>query len=393
MSEIDFIRYNGKSEDLIWRYPNNELNTWAHLIVGDSQEAVFFNNGKCYDSFLTGDHTLSIGDIPQLTEALNIPFGGLSRFRADIWYINKSNDFEVKWGTPSQIEIRDSKYNVYVPIRSFGTFKIQIVNSKKFLEAFVGVKSTLDTHELQKQLKGDFLPLVSDVISSYISEQNISILEVRMASINSYLENMTLDPKKPGVDVFEQYGVKIVNITVLDISTPEDDATVKKLKGALLKRAEKDIIGTNPNIKYPNTDFLIIRQKVCTNCRSAIPEDARFCRSCGYDTMSSTEKEPKTIICCSSCGLELDKDIKFCPNCGDKYHPCPDCGNDIKLGVNTCSCGYAKPKTCISCGKDMPAEYKFCPECGASQTKTCSNCNSTLSENVKFCPNCGTSTL
>ncbi|MFQ7801168.1 MAG: hypothetical protein ACLRHW_16905 [Coprobacillus cateniformis] len=40
-----------------------------------------------------------------------------------------------------------------------------------------------------------------------------------------------------------EYGIKIVNFNINDISVPEDDSAVKKLKDALAKRAEMDIIG------------------------------------------------------------------------------------------------------------------------------------------------------
>ena len=40
-----------------------------------------------------------------------------------------------------------------------------------------------------------------------------------------------------------EYGIKLVNFYVNDISVPEDDLAVKKLKDALAKKAEMNIIG------------------------------------------------------------------------------------------------------------------------------------------------------
>ena len=41
----------------------------------------------------------------------------------------------------------------------------------------------------------------------------------------------------------EEYGIELVTFYVNEISVPEDDTAVKKLKDALSKKAEMDIIG------------------------------------------------------------------------------------------------------------------------------------------------------
>lgn len=43
----------------------------------------------------------------------------------------------------------------------------------------------------------------------------------------------------------EEYGLELTSFYVNEISTPEDDPSVEKLKEALSKRAEMEIIGYN----------------------------------------------------------------------------------------------------------------------------------------------------
>jgi membrane protease subunit (stomatin/prohibitin family) len=43
----------------------------------------------------------------------------------------------------------------------------------------------------------------------------------------------------------QEYGIKLLNFNVNDINVPEDDPAVKKLKDALAKKAEMDILGYN----------------------------------------------------------------------------------------------------------------------------------------------------
>lgn len=38
---IDIIQYNGEADDLVWKFPYNNLSIGAQLIVNKSQEAIF----------------------------------------------------------------------------------------------------------------------------------------------------------------------------------------------------------------------------------------------------------------------------------------------------------------------------------------------------------------
>lgn len=57
---------------------------------------------------------------------------------------------------------------------------------------------------------------------------------------------------------------------------------------------------------------------ICTKCNSIIPDEAKFCPTCGavcssVPTASTTSEEKHT---CAKCGLELAANAKFCPVCG-----------------------------------------------------------------------------
>lgn len=48
---IDVIKYNGEADELVWKFPYDNLTTGAQLIVNESQEAVFFKGGAVADVF------------------------------------------------------------------------------------------------------------------------------------------------------------------------------------------------------------------------------------------------------------------------------------------------------------------------------------------------------
>ncbi|MDR0315053.1 MAG: SPFH domain-containing protein, partial [Oscillospiraceae bacterium] len=138
MAIVDVIKYDGSPDVFAWKYPSDDLGTWTQLIVNESQEAILYKGGQALDLFSAGRHTLETANIPILNKIINLPFGGRSPFKAEVWYINKVYSLDVKWGTATPIQLQDPKYKIFIPLRSFGQFGIQIEDSRKFFFFFFG---------------------------------------------------------------------------------------------------------------------------------------------------------------------------------------------------------------------------------------------------------------
>ena len=54
------------------------------------QWAVFFRDGKAYDVFGPGRHTLSTQNIPLLTALFTTPLWGESPFRCEVYFVSRS---------------------------------------------------------------------------------------------------------------------------------------------------------------------------------------------------------------------------------------------------------------------------------------------------------------
>lgn len=429
MAIIEVVKYNGGPDVFAWKYPSEELGTWTQLIVNESQEALLYKGGQALDLFGPGRHTLETANIPVLNKIVNLPFGGRSPFAAEVWYINKVYSLDIKWGTPTPIQLQDPKYKVFIPLRSFGQFGIQIEDSRKFLVKLVGTLTVFDKESILNYFRGLYLTKIKDSISSYLIKKEISVLE-----INAYLDELSEHLKERITPTLAEYGIKLVNFYVNDINVPEDDTAVKKLKDALSKRAEMDIVGynyaqersfdtlegaaTNPSSGQAGfmgagmglglgvglgggmgqqmsniTRSINIRDmKKCPKCQADMETDKRFCATCGFDTTAKeTKQAPSDQVACSSCGHKFSKTAKFCPECGNTYTPCASCGADLKEGAAACHiCGKKVPSPCPGCGTLLSdINVKFCPECGQSLVKKCSGCGVAIEGNPKFCPECG----
>ena len=406
MAVVEVVKYNGKPDVFAWKYPNEELGTWTQLIVNEAQEAVLVKSGKVIDVFGSGRHTLDTSNIPILNKIINIPFGGRSPFTAEVWYINKGYNLDIKWGTPSPVQIQDPKYGIFVPVRSNGAFGIHIEDSKRFLIKLASTMSTFDSVTFTKYFRSLYVTKVKDAISTYLVNNQISVLE-----INAYIDELANYMKEKIQPTINDYGIELVSFYVNEISVPENDVAVKKLKDALSKRAEMNIIGYNyqqersfdtlegaakntGSVAAPlmgasmgigmglgmggsvGTGFDTIAKEIqlnnsnnstkkCPSCNNLIPNTQRFCGNCGFDTNKNIENDKGSSLTCSSCGESITLKTKFCPNCGRKIEHCPNCGNDIAEGNNKCIiCGFEKNKTCVKCGAKVSFNNKFCPECG-----------------------------
>ncbi|MDR2460249.1 MAG: SPFH domain-containing protein [Deltaproteobacteria bacterium] len=417
------IKFDGPSNIYAWKFPKEDIATWSQLIVNESQEAIFFKGGRALDVFGPGRYTLDTQNIPILSSLLKIPFGGQSPFSAEVWFVNKLHSLDIKWGTPTPIQIQDPKFGIMVPVRSFGQFGIQIENSAKFLVKLVGTTRLFDQDTLTKYFKGLYLTKVKDTLAQYVINKGISILE-----ISAYLEELSKHIEEKITPMFSEYGIKILNFFVNDVSVPENDPAVIKLKNALAKRAEMNIIGYDYTqarsfdvmegaAKNPGAPGTVMGAGIglgmgvgmggqmggamggitqnlnatpsvkCPYCHASIPAGRKFCPDCG----KALTDIPVDKITCDKCGYEISPGAKFCPNCGDPYNPCPKCGTDLPRDATKCTkCGYELPNPCPFCGAalDRPGA-KFCPSCGKSLTKKCPKCQTDNKPEAKFCLNCG----
>jgi len=373
MAIIDVVKYNGSSDVFAWKFPSEELGTWTQLIVNESQEAVLFKGGQALDVFPAGRHVLDTANIPLLCKFVNLPFGGRSPFTAEVWYVNRVHSLDIKWGTPSPIQLQDPRYKIFIPVRSFGQFGIQITDPRKFLIKLVGTLPVFDKENVQRFFKGLYLTKVKDAISGYLVRQNVSILE-----INAHLDELSTSLKERIEPVLDEYGIRLLNFYVNDVNIPEDDEGVKKLKDALAKRAEMDIVGYN----YVQERSFNTLEGAATNpgggqsglmgagmgLGMGVGLGGAFGGQMAGVAQNINIKEKKK---CPACGMEMDADKRFCVHCGTDTQsatgaPCPKCGAKVN-----------------------GEKVKFCPECGEPLVKKCGGCGVEVKGSPKFCPDCG----
>lgn len=232
MAIIDVIKYEGDNTTFIWKHPAEDFNTMSQLIVHESQEAIFFRDGQALDTFGPGRYTLETQNIPVLNKVINLPTGGVSAFHCEVYFINKTVQMAIRWGTDSKVRFIDPLTGVPLEIGASGEMNLMVSDPRKLLVKLVGTTSGIawgDKAGFTKSLKDSFWPLISQSVkvnlSNAIKARQIDLLEVdgHLAELSDELGNRIL----PG---FEEYGLTIPQFYVTSVLLPDSDPNFKRIR-------------------------------------------------------------------------------------------------------------------------------------------------------------------
>ena len=140
---IDVIEVaNQQQDEMVRRVPEygaGDFRFGSQVIVREFQQAVFFRDGKAYDTFGPGRHTITTANAPLLTELIGHVTGGRTPFTAEVYFVSMREFIDQKWGTAEPIPLRDSDLGL-VRLRAFGTFSDQIDDPALFVNKIVGAQ-------------------------------------------------------------------------------------------------------------------------------------------------------------------------------------------------------------------------------------------------------------
>ena len=417
------IKYEGGNDVFVWKHPIEDFNLGSQLIVHESQEALFFSDGKALDLFVAGRYTLATKNLPLLENLYKLPSSANAVFHSEVYFVNLTTQMGIKWGTDSKVRLFDPASGLHVEIGACGNFNLRVCNSRKLILKLVGTANEFNQAEVNgldvfgiNFIAGKFKALVINKVKSnlarIIRENNINIL-----IIDEYIDVISDNLKKIINETLENYGLTMPEFFITNILTPDDDSNFKKLKQQFadktllirqeeIKKAEAEVAQSRKIIEAQTEaklkmlgaegDAEVIKIKAQAEAdayRMQAIAEAEEMKLKGYTYQQETTRKLglegiKNGITsnvnisnldnwdCLECGTKNIKS-KFCPECGAKKPEiisgwtCPNCGEkDIKSKFCP-ECGTKKPEiptiwTCYNCGtKDIKS--KFCPECGAKK--------------------------
>ena len=221
----DVIKYEGDNSTFIWKHPCEDFNSLTQLIVHESQEAIFFMNGQALDLFGAGRYTLETQNIPLIGKALNRATGDKSPFHCEVYFINKTEQMSIKWGTDSKVQYVEPTYKFPISIGASGEMSLRADNARKLLLKLVGTENFLGQQKLVSFFRAFLMTRVKTYIAQAMKSNAINIFEID--------ENLTVfsdSIKKLLVNDFAEYGVTLEQFFVTTIVKPDGDRQYEKFK-------------------------------------------------------------------------------------------------------------------------------------------------------------------
>ena len=226
MAQIaDVIKYEGDNSTFIWKHPLEDFNSLTQLIVHESQEAVFFMNGQALDLFGPGRYTLETQNIPLLGRILRRTTGDVSPFHCEVYFINKTEQMSIKWGTDSKVQYIDPQYGFPLAIGASGEMSLRAEESRKLLIKLVGTERSLNQQKLVSFFRAFLMTRVKTYIAQVIKKESISIFEID-ERLSSFSENLY----KLLIPDFADYGISLERFFVTNIVKPDGDRQYEKFK-------------------------------------------------------------------------------------------------------------------------------------------------------------------
>lgn len=225
MALLKVIKYEGDNTTFVWKYPKTDFNTMSQLIVHENQEAVFYKNGQALDLFEAGRYTLNTDNIPILRSIMSIPTGGKTPFHCEIYFINKTHQMAIKWGTDSQIQYMDPQYHFPLQIGVSGEMTLAVSDSRRLLIKLVGTEKELN----QQNLVAKFRALLNSRVKTYIGNE-MQTASYSIFEVDSHMEEFSNALKKKLSPDFEEYGISLVNFYVTNVAKPDGEAAYEKYK-------------------------------------------------------------------------------------------------------------------------------------------------------------------
>ena len=229
------IKYEGTNDTFVWKHPIEDFNLGSQLIVHESQEAIFFRDGKALDLFGAGRYTLSTQNIPLLENLYKLPTNSDEVFHSEVYFINLTTQMGIKWGTDSKVRLFDPASGLHIELGAFGNFSLRVADSRKLLIKLVGTQTTFkqndvlgDTYSI-KSVVGNFKALVMNKVKAnlarIIKDNNINILEV-----DEYIDVISEKLRTTINETLVEYGLFMPEFFVTNIATPDDDPNFQRLK-------------------------------------------------------------------------------------------------------------------------------------------------------------------
>ena len=340
------------NEDIAHRFPNVSLKYGSQVIVKENQWAVFFRDGKAYDIFGPGRHTITSNNIPLLTGALKALRIIGDIFECEVIFISNSQ-FRGNFGGQAY-SAPSGTIQYQAELGYYGYLLYKVEDPKLFVVEFFGNKGATTSTDVENYIRGFINERVIDEFAHY------DIFNL-VKQVDETTDKIALIIK----DEAARIGLKVIDTVFEGIKIPEE---ARRFATTMGQQAM--------TLQYMKETTSEIPEGSGGAAAAGVGAGVGIAMGTALGKAMQQPQSPVTqqsYIICPNCGSQNTQGTKFCGNCGTKLGPI----NKLK---------------CPNCGMEMAATMKFCGNCGAQLIPEKIECPKCKTENLstsKFCSNCG----
>jgi membrane protease subunit (stomatin/prohibitin family) len=337
------------AEDIAYRFPNLSLKYGSQVIVRENQRAVFFRDGKAYDVFGPGRHTITSNNIPLLTAALRALRIIGDIFDCQVVFVSNSQ-FRGNFGGQAY-SAPSGPISYQAELGFFGYLLYKVEDAKLFVVEFFGNRGASTTSDVERYVRG------------FVNERVID--EFAHHDIFGVVRNVDEATDKIALVISDEagrIGLKIIDCVFEGVKIPEE---ARRFASGVGQQAMA--------MQYMKETAAELPPGGGGAAGAGIGAGMGLAMGTQMAKQMQPQAAPEKLIVCPSCGAQNPVGNKFCGGCGGSLAPVP------------------KVK-CPKCGVEVPSNMKFCGSCGSplkSADIDCPKCGEKNSAGMKFCGSCG----
>ena len=165
------------------------------VVVDDNHYAIFIKEGVYHNALSTGKYSV-------------LNKGEKNVSSVEFIFLSKTNLIEVKWGTPSRLDMTQQDEHVKVGVS--GTFEVQIGDPRKVYFEFIESDKDFSVEKMQDKLRSRMSSEIQPILAKAVQESNITYSQMAQSC-----EQLSDIIKPTLFDVLNKdYGLKLCSFTL-----------------------------------------------------------------------------------------------------------------------------------------------------------------------------------
>ncbi|MCH5164767.1 MAG: SPFH domain-containing protein [Clostridiales bacterium] len=129
------------------------------VVVDDNHYAIFIKEGVYHNALSTGKYSV-------------LNKGEKNVSKVEFIFLSKTNAIEVKWGTPSRLDMTWQDEHIKVGVS--GTFEVQISDPRKVYFEFIQPDKDFSIEKMQDKLRSRMSSEIQPILAKALQESNIA---------------------------------------------------------------------------------------------------------------------------------------------------------------------------------------------------------------------------